>query len=265
MMEEQFFDILTGAWKTRLLIASVKNGSLPPRIQKALDRVYPRKIEAPHMARQMERMMEYWKGLPDKGEVPQGTEEDYLIYMEAQEEKAQFSLDAFLERIDMAGVHRLLDVGGGTAPYLRGIQKKFPDISTTYMDIESAANLARKKGLKGEIIIGDVRELSWGKKFDMVLISQVIHIYDDDSVKFFFTKAAEALNEKGRMAIVEHFVDPWDDPYNFLFDINMFLGTEGGRCRTRQDVRDLASENFNLEKEYIIDKRTGVMEFRLAG
>lgn len=264
MMEEQFFDILTGAWKTRLLIASAKNGPLPPRIQKALDRIYPREIEAPHMARQMERMTEYWKGLPDRREVPDGTEEDYRIYMEAQEEKAGFSLNAFLELVDLAGVSRLLDVGGGTAPYLRGIQKKFPGIATTYMDIESAAALAREKGLQGEIITGDFRDLPWGKNFDFILISQVIHMYDDDSVRLFLNKAAGALAAKGRLAIMEHFVDPWDDPYNFLFDINMFLGTEGGRCRTRQEVRDLASENFVPEKEYMIDKRTGVLELRLA-
>ncbi|MBI5187431.1 MAG: methyltransferase [Nitrospinae bacterium] len=263
-MEELFFDVLTGAWKTRLLIASVKNGPLPPRIQKALDRIYPQEIKAPHMARQMERMAEHWKGLPDKREVPHGTEEDYRIYMEAQEEKAGFSLNTFLELVDLAGVRRLLDVGGGTAPYLRGIQKKFPDIAATYMDIESAAALAREKGLQGEIIAGDFRDLPWGENFDFILISQVIHMYGDDSVRLFFNKAAGALTEKGRLAIIEHFVDPWDDPYNFLFDINMFLGTDGGKCRTRQEVLDLAPENFAPEREYMIDKRTGVLELRLV-
>lgn len=262
-MNNSFFDILTGAWKFQILLTSVENETLPPRIRRALDHVFPHPVNSPHMVKQMKRMAEYWKALPAKGEIPLASLEDHGIYMEAQDEKARFSMDSFLAQLDLKGVRRLLDVGGGTAPYLRGIQKKLPEIETVYMDIEDAAALAREKGLQGEIITGDIRELDWGKGYNLLLLSHVIHMYDDDTVKTLFRKAGDALAEGGRLVIVEHFIDPQDDPYNFLFDINMLLGTQGGKCRTRQEVKDLA-ENFLPEKEYLIDPRTGVLEFRLC-
>ena len=263
-MNDSFFDILTGAWKTQLLLASVENETLPPRIRRALDRVFPHPVNSPHMVKQMKRMAEYWKKLPNRGDIPLASLEDHRIYMEAQEEKALFSLDSFLARLDLAGVRRLLDVGGGTAPYLRGIQKLRPDIQSVYMDIEDAAALAREKGLQGKIITGDIRELDWGKGHDLILLSHVIHMYGDETTRAFFRKAGVALAEGGRLVVVEHFIDPEDDPFNFLFDINMLLGTEGGKCRTRQEVKDLA-ENFSMKKDYLIDPRTGVLEFRTAG
>lgn len=262
-MNDHFFDLLTGAWKTRLLIAADENETLPPRMRRALDRVYPQKVHAPNMVKQMKRMAEYWKELPNKAEVPRGTPNDHRIYMEAQEEKAQTSVDSFLEQVELHGSESLLDVGGGTAPYLRGIRKKFPTAQTAYIDIEDAAVLAKEKGLGGEIRTGDFREIDWGNNYHVVLISQVIHMYDDESVRKLFSKAAGALRKTGRLVIIEHFVDSDDDPFNFLFDVNMYLGTEGGRCRTRQEVKDLTSEFFfKKKKDYAIDKRTGVLEFQ---
>ncbi len=260
-MNDQFFDLLTGAWKTQLLIAATENHSLPPRIQRAQDQVYPKQVHSPNMVKQMKRMMEYWKELPLRGPIPKGSMKDYRIYMEAQEEKAQTSKESFLKQVDFDKVQRLLDVGGGTAPYLREIQKQHPQIHTTYMDIEDAAIIAKEKGLKGNVIAGDFRELDWGKEYDLILLSQVIHMYDDESVGKLFDKASEALTEKGRLVVVEHFIDPEDDAFNFLFDINMYLGTDGGKCRTRGEVADLASHRFTLERKFQIDERTGVLEF----
>lgn len=263
-MTDPFFDILTGAWKTRLLLASVESKTLPPRIQRALERVYPYPVESPNMTRQMKRMAEYWTALPERGEIPPASPEDHRIYMEAQEEKARYSQDSLLAQLDLEGVGRLLDVGGGTAPYLRGIQKRHPEMDTVYMDIEQTATLAREKGLQGEIITGDIRSMDWGMGYHLILLSQIIHMYDDETVQALFRKAYNALDKGGRMVIIEHFVDPEDDPFNFLFDINMFLGTEGGKCRTRREVKELA-ESFTPEREYLIDPRTGVIEFRVSG
>jgi ubiquinone/menaquinone biosynthesis C-methylase UbiE len=115
------------------------------------------------------------------------------------------------ELLDMTGVHRLLDLGGGSGVVSMALLRRHPHLTSTVVDIENVClagrEIAQENSLSDRItyhaadFVHD--ELPGG--YDMVLHCD-IGLYQEE----LYHKLWAALNSGGRLVMVEHFAPAKD-------------------------------------------------------
>jgi ubiquinone/menaquinone biosynthesis C-methylase UbiE len=140
---------------------------------------------------------------------------------------------------------RILDIGCGTAAILTHLPSNIKywgyDISSQYI------NAAKKRfGTRGHFQCKhlDRTELETLPKFDVVLVSGVLHHLDDDVAESLFGIARNALGDGGRMITIDPCLAPEQNPIaRFLI-----LHDRGRNVRNAEGYRDLASRAFSNVK-----------------
>ena len=122
----------------------------------------------------------------------------------------------------LAGVRRLLDVGGGDGCVTAGVVDAYrapgtgtaPDLHATVFNVPSVAELARTRiantdhGHCMAVHAGDfVKDAALPGGFDAVMFSRVLTDWDADHVRMLLGKAKAALAPGGKIVINEAFLD----------------------------------------------------------
>jgi ubiquinone/menaquinone biosynthesis C-methylase UbiE len=104
---------------------------------------------------------------------------------------------------------KLLDVGGGHGIYSMSFCKRYTHLMAKIIDLPKAASIGEKiiikEGFSERItyIKGDMREVNWGKGYDIILLFNVIHtITEYESLKL-IEKSYISLNDKGTLIILD--------------------------------------------------------------
>jgi hypothetical protein len=131
--------------------------------------------------------------------------------------------------IDLEGVDRMLDVGGGWGHFARALRAKKPGLHATVLDRPEVVERARIEmaGSKLEHAIefqpGDYLETDYGSGYDLVLFANVLHQETSDRAAEMVRLGAAALAPGGRVVVVDFAID--DDQREHvlgtLFAINM--------------------------------------------
>lgn len=141
---------------------------------------------------------------------------------------------------------RVLDVGCGSGAYSRLLAGTFRDVRVTAVDRQEVADvagrLAADAGLAAQIEVrgGDLRQVDWGRPYDLVLLSNVLHGYGETDCVELLLRARAALAPGGRIAVFEIVPDPerpLDNPVAAFFSLQMLM-TSGGRAYTLEEYRD---------------------------
>ena len=75
---------------------------------------------------------------------------------------------------------------------------------------------------------------------DVYMMGNIIHDWGDEDAAKILRNCSEALNEGGRVALVEQVVPPRNTPDLALaIDLEMLVMTEGGRQRTLEEFSSL--------------------------
>jgi hypothetical protein len=151
---------------------------------------------------------------------------------------------AVLLAYDFSQISSLVDVGGGQGQFLRTILQLHPEMKGTIFDLPSTIEQARQYS-HGDPCSGRLAAIggdffhSVPEGADAYVLCGVIHDWDDDSAVQILRNCRLAMNQKGRLLLVEVVV-PDDDAYCFskLLDLNMMVMT-GGRERTRAEFAAL--------------------------
>lgn len=131
----------------------------------------------------------------------------------------------------------VLDLGAGAAPHTRALALDDPDVRVTLVDRAEVLEVARRRvvadGLDGQFayLAGDVFTVLLPSEQDAVLLSGVLHLYDDVACRALVRRAADALRPGGRLAIVEPLPDEsLDGPLDVaLYAVGLYLrAPEGG-------------------------------------
>jgi len=148
--------------------------------------------------------------------------------------------------VDMTGVRRLLDVGGGPATASLTFAAADPELQCVVFDLPETVVIAREviaeSGLGDRVsaVEGDYFVDDFGEGFDVVYISNIIHSIGADAIAMIYRKAAAALNPGGRIMVKDFFLD--DDrcgpAFGARFAVNMLVATEEGRAYTRVETID---------------------------
>ena len=147
--------------------------------------------------------------------------------------------------LDLAGVSRVLDVGGGSGAYAMAFARAREDISAVVFDLPGVVPLAeeyiRHEGLAARVktAAGDFEADPLGSGFDLAFLSAILHGNSPAQNRALLRKAAEALDPRGQL-VVQDFIMAGDrtaPPFGALFALNMLVGTEAGDTYTESQVR----------------------------
>ncbi len=151
---------------------------------------------------------------------------------------------AIAASLDLAGVRRVLDVGGGSGIYAQEILHRVPEASAVIMDRPEVIPLTGKytadAGMQDRVsfIPGDFNVDDLGTGYDMVLLFAIIHMLPPEGCQQLITRCAASLNPGGQLVIREFVVneDRSGPADAVLFAINMLVGTDGGDSYTRNEM-----------------------------
>jgi SAM-dependent methyltransferase len=171
-------------------------------------------------------------------------------FIAAMHSRGRQSAAEVVRLIDLDGVARVLDVGGGSGVYAMAFARAGHGVSAVVFDLPNVIPLTRmyiaQEGLSAEVTtaVGDYLTAPLGTGFDIVFMSAVIHSNASDDNRLLFQKAAQALNPGGRLVVQDFLMtEERDGPLMpALFALNMLVGTPEGDTYTESEVRTWMSE-----------------------
>lgn len=174
-------------------------------------------------------------------------EDDWLeSFIAAMHTRARRQAPAVVELINLRGVRRVLDVGGGSGVFSMAFVRANKNISAVVFDLPNVTTLTRSyiesENLRSRVDVtqGDYTTDPLGSGFDLVFMSAVIHSNSPDTNRQLFAKAYDALNPGGRLVVLDFIMD--DDRVSpavgAYFSLNMLVGTAEGDTFTESEIRE---------------------------
>lgn len=185
-------------------------------------------------------------------------------FIEAMDRRARETAAPLVARLDLSGVGRVLDVGGGSAIFSIAFCRARDDLRATVMDLPDVVALTKRyvaaAGLEDRIDTrpGDFHEAPFGTGYDLVFFSAIVHMCDEAENRRLMAKAFAVLNPGGRIVIQDFVMDesrvhPADGA---LFALNMLVNTAGGDTYTEAEMRDWLSAAGCTRVAFDDDPRT---------
>ncbi|MFC1540355.1 methyltransferase [Gemmatimonadota bacterium] len=151
---------------------------------------------------------------------------------------------AMIAAIDLEGVNRVLDLGGGPGDFAMAFVRTDEAITATVFDlpqvipltrtyVEAAGLSDRVDTLAGDFLLDDI-----GSGYDLIFISAIIHSLSPDDCQFLLRKCAESLEPGGRIVISDWVMseDRTEPPEGALFALNMLVNTREGDSYTEAEI-----------------------------
>jgi len=185
-----------------------------------------------------------WSGLDAvlKTGKPNRTARNHEAFILGMHNLALLKVKNVLAALDLRGVKRVLDLGGGPGTYAMAFARQGKE--AVIMDFPETLKIAKrliaKEGLgkKISLLAGDFTSDAIGSDYDLVLISQIFHAYDMQTCISMLKKCHQALKRGGKVVVQEIFLDETHTapPWGALFAINMLVNTPGGRTYTPKEM-----------------------------
>ena len=172
---------------------------------------------------------------------------------------------------DAAGpdpLHRMLDVGGGSAAYSIAFARKHPGLHATVFDLPEVLPITAKYiqssglGQRLHLAPGDLRKDDFGTGYDLVLLSAICHMLTEQDNLDLLRRCRAALKSGGRIIIQEFFLE--DDKTSplpaVLFSLNMLVGTRGGAAYSVREYTDwLNATGFDAVSRHALPGPTALL------
>ena len=147
------------------------------------------------------------------------------------------------KQFPMSDHRSMLDLGGGIGTYAVSFCKRYSGLHGVVFDLPDVARLARrniqKAGLQKRVSVAAgeclADDLPTGP-FDLVFISNLLHIYNKADCKRIVKKAVSVLAKGGTLVVHDYIFGIGDSVSVSLFDMTMLIGTPQGRCYEQGDI-----------------------------
>jgi len=152
--------------------------------------------------------------------------------------------------IDLEGVSRVLDLGGGPGDFAMAFVRASDFITATVFDLPQVIPLTREyieeAGLSdrvdtraGDFLIDDL-----GSGYDLIYLSAIVHSLSPDECRFLFRKCVDALEPGGRVVVQDWVMseDRTEPAEGALFAINMLVNTRSGDSYTEAELHSWLGE-----------------------
>jgi (2Fe-2S) ferredoxin/SAM-dependent methyltransferase len=164
-------------------------------------------------------------------------------FIAAMHKNARFRAPVVLRAVDLEGVRRVLDLGGGSGAYAIAFAQAKPDLAAEILDLAEVVSIAQRHikeaGLAERVTVrvGDLHDDGYGAGYDLVFLSAICHMNSPDENRAMFAKAFAALTPSGRL-VIQDFVlnaDKTGPKTGALFALNMLVGTRGGSAYNEEE------------------------------
>ncbi len=153
---------------------------------------------------------------------------------------------ALAKVLQLDGVERMLDVGGGAGTNAIAFCREYPYLHATVFDLPSTLQVTERSikeaGLEDRIALmpGNFNTDSLGGLYDLVLLSDVLHYQDAQTNAALVRKTFSHLTGTGRLVIKDRFLDPdrTSPAWTTAFAVHILVNTEEGACFTTQEAMD---------------------------
>ncbi|MBM4301451.1 MAG: methyltransferase domain-containing protein [Deltaproteobacteria bacterium] len=149
-------------------------------------------------------------------------------------------------KLDLSGVRRLLDLGGGPATYAINFAQANPELKVTVFDLPMPIEIAKeniaKNGLTDRVgtLAGNFLKDDIGADYDFIWVSQILHSHDEGQCRLIIAKAVAALAPGGALAIQDFYLnaDGASPTGAAMFGVHMLAVTPRGRAYTFGEVAE---------------------------
>ena len=182
----------------------------------------------PYLTKDGERCVQQWIGLssdllPAWMELPRfiqtgknvksimemlGSEpENMRAFIDAMHHKGIKATWMIARELPIGDASHMLDLGGGPGTYALEWAKLHNHLKATIFDIppvlEAARSYIKRYGLEDRVgtLAGDFHKDDIGRGYDLILMANILHMYDEDFGRGLVKKAAAALEPGGRIII----------------------------------------------------------------
>ncbi|MFH1450282.1 MAG: methyltransferase [bacterium] len=232
-----------------------------------------------HAFHHSENLWEYWEALgnsvkhgkPVAFKLTKKTSYPHRLkdYLYAMDDLSSILAQEVGSYLKISNYKEMLDLGGGVGSYALSFAKMNPDLKVTIFELRDTLKHAKKfiqrAKLKSQVkvIAGNCIEESLGKdQYDLIFISNLVHIYDFPSNQKIIDKAYQALIKDGKIAIHgfalnNHQTTPKEAT---LFDLNMLIGTISGQVYPQDEIKRWLKEvGFKQTRSYGTALKTKVI------
>ncbi len=173
--------------------------------------------------------------------------EDFICGMENVSRR---SSEEVASRVDLTTAHRLLDLGGGPGTAALTFARTNQQLKCVVFDLAGPVKIAqdqiRAAGLENRVTtrVGDFHSDDYGQGFDVVYISNIIHMLSPDQTLEILTRAGQALVSGGRVLVKDFFLDDsrTTPAWTAQFSVNMLVSTQGGKSYTLTEMNALLGQ-----------------------
>jgi 3-hydroxy-5-methyl-1-naphthoate 3-O-methyltransferase len=198
------------------------------------------------MLRHMDTLWKNWSSLDEVvrvGMPNRSGSRRHDVFLRAMHNNAALCASAVISSLDLRGVKKALDLGGGPGTYSIKLAKK--GIAVTLFDLPNTVGVARElirsSGVKGIAFQGgDFHFDDIGSGYDLALLSQVLHSHSPVENLALIGRVFDALSPDGRIAVHEFKLneDRASPVPGALFSVNMLVNTSEGRSFTPREIKD---------------------------
>ena len=162
---------------------------------------------------------------------------------------------------------RFLDLGGGPGSYAIALAKRYPRLEGVVLDqsVTVTRKLIRTHHLQHRISArqGSIFTAVLKSGYDAVLVSNVVHVFNEKENRAFLKRVLDALRPGGKAFIVEFFLDDsLTKPVKAsVFSVMMYKFTATGRCYSWREVEGwLKALGFRGFKRHTVTPDIGTLE-----
>jgi SAM-dependent methyltransferase len=171
-------------------------------------------------------------------------------FIAAMDQRASAQAAETIKKLDLTGVRRTLDIGGGSGAYSIALALAKKDLRAIVFDLPDVIPLTRayvrksKVAARIDFIEGDFDRDGFGSGYDLILLSAIIHMNSLAENLDLLKKAVRALNPGGQLVIQDYIMseDRTKPEQGAFFALNMLVRTEAGDAYREREVRELMKE-----------------------
>ncbi len=171
-----------------------------------------------NLIRYFETLYERWmyleqsleNGMPPRRYFETFTAEDWKVYVYAMRDLARLLLEDVIKKITLPGsANTLLDLGGSHGLYSIGCCRRYPSLTATIIDFESAVQFGERivgeLGMRDRVklVAGDFTEMELPLHQDCVLMFNIVHGFTKDENRALLQRAINILKPGGKIYILD--------------------------------------------------------------
>jgi predicted O-methyltransferase YrrM len=215
-----------------------------------------------------------WGSFKDEKDWAKAMEEEAFAnnFTAAMDCRGAYLGPAVAKNLDCTGFKRLLDVAGGSGIYACAMVAKHPHLEAMVLEKPPVDGVARraieKRGFANRVTVraGDMLKEELPPGFDLHLISNVLHDWDEPIVKQLLAESFRALAPRGMLVIHDAYVNETKSgPLPVAKYSALLMHSTEGKCYSLGEMRGCLAEAGFIDmtfKETAADR--GIITVRKA-